>query len=120
MEATIDFNKEFVIISYTKIKLQFLRTKSEVNNITISPRVEQVGKLNTNVDALSRIKLHTKETILIKTLKLKHKPKTTQLQAIMTQTKYQHGHNQTLTHQQMILTTITTTKLYIQTTKTTL
>ena len=36
LEATIDFNKKCLITPYTKIKLQFFITKSEVNNITIS------------------------------------------------------------------------------------
>ena len=49
LEASIDFKEEFLITPYTKIKLKFLRTKSEVNNITISPRVEQVVKIKTNI-----------------------------------------------------------------------
>lgn len=49
LQANLDFNKGFLVTPYTRIKLQFHKTQSEINCITILPRMEQVIKIKTSI-----------------------------------------------------------------------
>lgn len=49
LQANVDFDKGFLITPFSKIKLSFHKTKTDLNLITVSPRCEQVIKIKTSV-----------------------------------------------------------------------
>lgn len=51
LQATLNFDTGYLITPYTRIKLQFLKTQTDLNLITVSPRTQQVIKIKTSIQS---------------------------------------------------------------------